>query len=40
MLKNLDILMSEETGLSVIFSKNPLSAVAKVTGTVLKDLSI
>ncbi|MDR1457293.1 MAG: rod shape-determining protein [Puniceicoccales bacterium] len=40
MLKNLDILMAEETGLPVIVSGDPLSAVANGTGTVLQDPSI
>ncbi|MDR2603468.1 MAG: rod shape-determining protein [Puniceicoccales bacterium] len=40
MLRNLDLLMSEETGLPVIVASDPLSAVANGTGTVLQDLSI
>ncbi|MDR1401914.1 MAG: rod shape-determining protein [Puniceicoccales bacterium] len=40
LIKNLDVLMSAETGLPVVVSSDPLSAVANGTGTVLQDLSV
>lgn len=39
MIRNLDRLLSEETGLPVIIAEDPLTAVAKGTGAVLQDLS-
>ena len=38
MLKNLDHLLSDATGLPVIIADDPLSAVAYGTGAVLEDL--
>jgi rod shape-determining protein MreB len=40
MVKNLDVLLSIETGLPVVVANDPLSAVANGTGTVLQDLSV
>ena len=39
MLKNLDHLLSDATGLPVIIADDPLSAVAHGTGAVLEDLA-
>ena len=39
MIRNLDKLISESTGLPVIIAEDPLSAVANGTGLVLQDLS-
>jgi rod shape-determining protein MreB len=38
LVRNLDRLLSEATGLPVILSEDPLSAVANGTGVVLQDL--
>jgi rod shape-determining protein MreB len=38
MIRNLDRLLSEATGLPVILSEDPLSAVANGTGIVLQEL--
>jgi rod shape-determining protein MreB len=38
LVRNLDRLLSEATGLPVILSDDPLSAVANGTGIVLQDL--
>ncbi|MDE6431862.1 MAG: rod shape-determining protein [Opitutales bacterium] len=40
MVRNLDMLISAETGLPAIVSEDPLSAVANGTGIVLQDLSL
>jgi rod shape-determining protein MreB len=40
LIKNLDVMMSAETGLPVVVANDPLSAVANGTGTVLQDLSV
>jgi rod shape-determining protein MreB len=40
MIRNLDILISNETGLPTIVSEDPLSAVANGTGIVLQDMSL
>ncbi|MDR0595509.1 MAG: rod shape-determining protein [Puniceicoccales bacterium] len=40
MIRNLDILISNETGLPTIVAEDPLSAVANGTGMVLQDLSL
>jgi rod shape-determining protein MreB len=40
MIRNLDILISNETGLPTVVSEDPLSAVANGTGIVLQDLSL
>ena len=40
LLKGLDKLISEETGLPVVYSKDPLSAVANGTGKVLDELDL
>lgn len=39
LIRNIDRLISEETGLPVIIADDPLTAVAKGTGAVLQDLS-
>ena len=39
LLKNLDYLLSDATGLPVIIADDPLSAVAYGTGAVLEDLA-
>jgi len=39
LLRNLDRLLSEATGLPVIIAQDPLTAVAKGTGAVLEDLN-
>ena len=39
LIRNLDKLLSEETGLPVIICDDPLTAVAHGTGAVLQDLS-
>jgi rod shape-determining protein MreB len=38
LVRNLDRLLSEATGLPVILSEDPLAAVANGTGIVLQDL--
>lgn len=40
MIRNLDLLVSMETGLPTIVAEDPLSAVANGTGIVLQDLSL
>ncbi len=40
LLRNLDILLREETGLPVAIAENPLSSVALGSGTVLDELSL
>ncbi|MDR1596030.1 MAG: rod shape-determining protein [Puniceicoccales bacterium] len=40
MIENLDTTIATETGLPVVVSSDPLSAVANGTGTVLQDLSV
>ena len=40
LIRNLDVLISGETGLPVVVAHDPLSAVANGTGTVLQDLSV
>ena len=40
LVKNIDVLISTETGLPVTISNDPLTAVANGTGTVLQDLSV
>ncbi|MDR2435860.1 MAG: rod shape-determining protein [Puniceicoccales bacterium] len=40
MIRNLDVLVSDETGLPVIVAEDPLSAVANGTGVVLQNLSL
>ena len=39
MVRNLDRLLSDATGLPVIIAEDPLSAVANGTGAVLQNLS-
>ena len=39
LLRGIDRLLSEKTGLPVIVAEDPLSAVANGTGAVLNDLS-
>ena len=39
LIRNLDRLLSEATGLPVIIAEDPLSAVANGTGIVLQDLN-
>jgi rod shape-determining protein MreB len=40
LLKNLDILLREETGLPVFLSEDPLSAVALGAGLALENLDL
>ena len=39
LIRNLDVFLSEATGLPVVVADDPLSAVANGTGVVLQDLS-
>jgi rod shape-determining protein MreB len=40
MLRNLDVLLRETTGLPVMLAEDPLTAVAMGTGRTLDDLSL
>ena len=40
LLKNLDILLKEETGLPIIIADDPLSAVVLGSGKILEDIDL